>query len=216
MALIRSYFPIPCHSHQSLDNGCVIHGILPVGFQTARGSRKSVSGLSDHAFLNGTLHPSKPDGGQAEREDDTRSRRLVAFPVVGQLGYEDTSLVIYTTTPWTLPSNLFIAVNPSFEYVRMLDERSGRHYILLDSGLSFFYKDPKKAKYKVVNKVSGKEMIGWKYTPLFPYFTEQISDCFQVIGAGYVGEYTDVVKTPCQVLPPCASSCQLLALWNQC
>lgn len=47
---------------------------------------------------------------------------LVAFPVLNQPGYEDTSLVIYTTTPWTLPSNLFIAVHPEFEYVRVLDE----------------------------------------------------------------------------------------------
>lgn len=115
---------------------------------------------------------------------------LVAFPVVSQAGYENTSLVIYTTTPWTLPSNLLIAVNPSFEYVRLLDENSGRHYIILESGLPFLYKDPKKAKYKVLSKISGKDMIGWKYTPLFPYFTEQFSDCFQVIGADYVGGYS--------------------------
>ncbi|KAH8763660.1 isoleucyl-tRNA synthetase [Diaporthe sp. PMI_573] len=120
---------------------------------------------------------------------------LVAFPVVGQVGYEDTSLVIYTTTPWTLPSNLFIAINPSFEYVKILDEKSGRHYIILESGLSSLYKDLKKAKYKVLDKILGKEMIGWKYTPLFPYFTQQFSDCFQVIGADYVeaGEGTGLV-----------------------
>ncbi|KAI2615725.1 isoleucyl-tRNA synthetase [Hypomontagnella submonticulosa] len=107
---------------------------------------------------------------------------LVAFPVQGK----DSSLIIYTTTPWTLPSNLFIAVHPDFEYLEILDEASGKQYILLESGLSMLYKDKKKAKYKVVGKLKGKDMIGWKYEPLFRYFIDQFSDCFQVIGADYV------------------------------
>jgi isoleucyl-tRNA synthetase len=58
------------------------------------------------------------------------------------------------------------------------------------------YKDPKKAKYKVLGKLLGKEMIGWKYQqPLFPYFTEDFADCFEVIGADHVeaGEGTGLV-----------------------
>ncbi|KUL88822.1 hypothetical protein ZTR_03471 [Talaromyces verruculosus] len=119
---------------------------------------------------------------------------LVAFPVVGRDGPQ-TSLVIYTTTPWTLPSNLLIAVHPKFEYVEILDETSGKQYILLESGLSILYKDPKKAKYKVLRKILGKDMVGWKYEPLFSYFTQDFSDCFQVIGADYVeaGEGTGLV-----------------------
>ncbi|KAI0880616.1 isoleucyl-tRNA synthetase [Annulohypoxylon maeteangense] len=107
---------------------------------------------------------------------------LVAFPVIGR----DSSLIIYTTTPWTLPSNLLIAVHPEFEYVEILDEASGKQYILLESGLSMLYKDKKKAKYKILGKLEGKEMIGWKYEPLFRYFADQFADCFQVIGADYV------------------------------
>lgn len=120
---------------------------------------------------------------------------LVAFPVLNQTGYENTSLVIHTTTPWTLPSNLFIAVHPEFEYVKILDEKSSRNYIILEAGLSSLYKDLKKAKYKVLSKISGKELVGWQYEPLFPYFTEQFSDCFRVIGADYVeaGEGTGLV-----------------------
>jgi isoleucyl-tRNA synthetase len=119
---------------------------------------------------------------------------LVAFPVVGRDGPQ-TSLVIYTTTPWTLPSNLLIAVHPKFVYVEILDEASGKQYILLESGLSMLYKDPKKAKYKVLRKILGKDMVGWKYEPLFSYFTQDFSDCFQVISADYVeaGEGTGLV-----------------------
>ncbi len=111
---------------------------------------------------------------------------LVAFPVVGQEEYKNTSLVIYTTTPWTLPSNLLIAAHKDFEYLEILDEKSGKQYILLESGLSVLYKDSKKAKYKVLKKIRGSDMVGWKYEPLFRYFVDQFSDCFQVISAEYV------------------------------
>jgi isoleucyl-tRNA synthetase len=111
---------------------------------------------------------------------------LVSFPVLGVEGKEDTSLVIYTTTPWTLPSNLLIAVHPDFEYVEILDEKTGRRYIMLESGLSMLYKDPTKAGYTILDKTSGKSMVGWKYKPLFNFFFDAFSDCFEVIAATYV------------------------------
>ncbi|KAH7317048.1 isoleucyl-tRNA synthetase [Stachybotrys elegans] len=111
---------------------------------------------------------------------------LVAFPILGVPGKENTSLVIYTTTPWTLPSNLLIALHPDLEYIEILDEKTGKRYILLEVGLSMLYKDPKKAKYKVLERIPGKSMVGWKYRPLFHYFSHSFSDCFQVIAADYV------------------------------
>ncbi|KAK4233624.1 isoleucyl-tRNA synthetase [Achaetomium macrosporum] len=111
---------------------------------------------------------------------------LVSFPLLGVEGKEDTSLVVYTTTPWTLPSNLLIAVNPNFEYMEVLDEKTNQRYITLESGLSMLYKDLKKAKYKVLDKIPGKYMVGWKYKPLFNYFTDAFSDCFQTIAADYL------------------------------
>jgi isoleucyl-tRNA synthetase len=120
---------------------------------------------------------------------------VVSFPLVGVEGMENTSLVIYTTTPWTLPSNLFVAAHPDFEYVVIHDEDSGRQYVLLESGIGSIYKNIKKAKYKIVKKLMGKDMIGWKYEPLFQYFVKDFSDCFHVIGADYVeaGEGTGLV-----------------------
>jgi isoleucyl-tRNA synthetase len=61
---------------------------------------------------------------------------VVSFPLSGLEDQENTSLLIYTTTPWTLPSNLLIACHPDFEYLKVLDEKSGRHFVLLESGLS--------------------------------------------------------------------------------
>lgn len=120
---------------------------------------------------------------------------LVAFPLVGVAGKENTSLVVYTTTPWTLPSNLLIAAHPDFEYLEILDEASGKKYLMMESGLNMLYKDPKKAKYQVLGKIKGAEMVGWRYEPLFKYFTSTFSDCFQVISADYVeaGEGTGLV-----------------------
>ncbi|KAI1812984.1 Valyl/Leucyl/Isoleucyl-tRNA synthetase [Poronia punctata] len=77
---------------------------------------------------------------------------------------------------------------PSLKYLEILDEKTGKQYILMESGLSMLYKDPKKARYKVLDKILGKDMIGWKYEPLFNYLTDRFSDCFRVIRAEYVEE----------------------------
>src|SRR5690242_3783907 len=81
-----------------------------------------------------------------------------------------------TTTPWTLPSNTGLCAHPDFEYVKILDEASGKHYILLESLLRTLYKDPKKAKFKIVEKLKGKDMLGWKYEPLFEYLYDEFKD----------------------------------------
>jgi isoleucyl-tRNA synthetase len=110
---------------------------------------------------------------------------VVSFPLLGP-EHSNTSLLIWTTTPWTLPSNLAIAAHPDFEYIKFHDEASNRDYILLESGLPVLYKNPAKAKFSKVGKVLGKDMLGWKYKPLFPYFSQEYEDCFRVINALFV------------------------------
>lgn len=108
----------------------------------------------------------------------------IGFNVVGQ---EKTQLVAWTTTPWTLPSNLALCVNPDFEYVKIYDEKKDRHYILLESLIKTLYKKPKDEKFKVVEKIQGKDLVGLKYEPLFPYFVERMgATAFRVVGDGYV------------------------------
>lgn len=49
------------------------------------------------------------------------------------------------------------------------------------------YKDPKKAKFKVVERLKGKDMLGWRYQPLFDYFYKEFRDYgFKVLNATYV------------------------------
>jgi isoleucyl-tRNA synthetase len=95
----------------------------------------------------------------------------VAFSLVDD---PKTSLLAWTTTPWTLPSNLALCVHPDFNYVKIYDEERDQNYILLESRLVAVYKDPKKAKIKKVGLFSGEDMRGWRYTPMFEYFTEKV------------------------------------------
>ncbi|ODV89552.1 hypothetical protein CANCADRAFT_140646 [Tortispora caseinolytica NRRL Y-17796] len=110
---------------------------------------------------------------------------VISFPLVSD---PSTKLLIWTTTPWTLPSNLAIAVNPAFEYIKIHDDATDSNYILLESGLTTLYKNPKKASFQITEKgILGSKLVGEKYTPVFDYFYEKYKDtAFRVIGADYV------------------------------
>ncbi|PKI82307.1 Ils1p [Malassezia vespertilionis] len=97
----------------------------------------------------------------------------IAFTLVDE---PDTSFLAWTTTPWTLPSNLAICVHPDLDYVKIWDEERARHFILCEKLLGTVYKDPKKAKIKKVASYKGKELGNIKYQPLFPYYYEQYKD----------------------------------------
>lgn len=79
-----------------------------------------------------------------------------------------TYFLAWTTTPWTLPSNLGLCVGPEIEYVKILDKDSGDYYILAESRLSAYYKN--ESDYEIIYKRLGKDFLGAEYEPLFPYF----------------------------------------------
>ncbi|KAF5006005.1 hypothetical protein F66182_15879, partial [Fusarium sp. NRRL 66182] len=91
-------------------------------------------------------------------KDVTDPAVVVSFPLVED---PNVCLLAWTTTPWTLPSNTGLCVNPEFDYIKILDEASGKHYILMETLLRTLYKDPKKAKFKIVDKFKGSMMKGW-------------------------------------------------------
>jgi len=95
----------------------------------------------------------------------------VTFPLVEDPSIE---LVAWTTTPWTLPSNLAAAVNPDFDYIKLLNEESGKTYIIADCRLKEFKKDNKQMKkLKTLEKFKGTTLVGKRYTPLFDYFKDR-------------------------------------------
>ncbi|KAI8453515.1 isoleucyl-tRNA synthetase [Phakopsora pachyrhizi] len=108
----------------------------------------------------------------------------ISFPLL-----EDptTCLLAWTTTPWTLPSNLALCVHPQLTYIKIFDENHQKNFIICEKLLGTLYKDPKKAKYKKVGSYLGKELEGWTYEPLMPYFYEQYKEtAFKVVTDTYV------------------------------
>ena len=109
---------------------------------------------------------------------------VVTFPLLDD---PQTCFLAWTTTPWTLPSNVALAANPDFEYIKILDGASKKYYILLEALIKTLYKDPKKAKYQVVERLKGSDMLGWRYTPPFDYFYDKFKDHgFRLLNAAYV------------------------------
>ena len=92
---------------------------------------------------------------------------MISFPLTSD---PSVAFLAWTTTPWTLPSNLALCVNPNFEYIKIKDEESGSTWILLESRLEMLYKDPKKAKFTVLEKMTGASLKGLEYEPLFEFF----------------------------------------------
>lgn len=76
---------------------------------------------------------------------------------------ENTYFMAWTTTPWTLPSNVGLTVNPNESYVKV--ENEGEFYILAEALLE----NVLKGEYKVVQKYVGKDLEGMRYIPLFDF-----------------------------------------------
>jgi isoleucyl-tRNA synthetase len=95
----------------------------------------------------------------------------------------NTWFLAWTTTPWTLPSNLGLALGAEIEYVKVLD--GDEKYILAKSRLEHYYKDP--SEYRIIETYTGADLIDISYEPLFPYFdTLKESNAFRTFNAGYV------------------------------
>lgn len=85
-------------------------------------------------------------------------------------------LVIWTTTPWTLPSNLALCVNPDFYYLVMLNSKTNRRIVLAECRLDYFRHETKLGdELAVMEKLKGTDLEGLKYEPLFQYFWDSPS-----------------------------------------
>jgi isoleucyl-tRNA synthetase len=100
-----------------------------------------------------------------------------------KLEEEDTYALSWTTTPWTLPGNLALAVNPKITYAYVKDSSDGNTYLLAKELISTFYKNEE--EYTIVKEIKGKELEGKKYEPLYPYFKNN-PNSFQFILGDFV------------------------------
>ncbi len=94
-------------------------------------------------------------------------------------------VMAWTTTPWTLPANSALAVNPDMKYVRMQDS-DGAVYVIAESRLKAYEKQLANAE--KIGEVMGADLVGKKYTPLFDYYAGTSDLLYQVISAEYVSD----------------------------
>ncbi|XP_014785277.1 isoleucine--tRNA ligase, cytoplasmic [Octopus bimaculoides] len=108
---------------------------------------------------------------------------IVSFPILDD---PEVSLVAWTTTPWTLPSNLSVCVNADLDYIKLLDKSNNKIFILMEARLCSLYRSEE--EYTILEKFKGKTLEGKKYKPLFTYFEymREKTGCFQVLCDGYV------------------------------
>ena len=85
---------------------------------------------------------------------------------------EDAYAVFWTTTPWTVPTNFAIVVGADIDYVEVRPKSgkfAGKKFYLGKPLLGSYAKELGD-DYEVVRELKGKEMAGWRYWPVFPYF----------------------------------------------
>lgn len=95
-------------------------------------------------------------------------------------GKENEYFLGWTTTPWTLPGNVALAVNPNMNYVRVRVEED--IYILAESLAPMVLK----GNYEILDVLKGKELIGLSYEAIFNYVT--VDKGYRIIGADFVTE----------------------------
>ena len=91
-------------------------------------------------------------------------------------------ILAWTTTPWTLPANLALAVGPEIEY-SILQNAAGERFIIADERRSAYEKEL--ADFTVVGSVTGAELVGRSYTPMFDFFADT-PNAFRVLSADFV------------------------------
>ncbi|HEU4418862.1 MAG TPA: isoleucine--tRNA ligase, partial [Planctomycetota bacterium] len=128
-------------------------------------------------------------------DDATRPRQdpaiTVAFSLHAQTGDPGPlQMLVWTTTPWTLPSNLALAVGPEIDYA--IVQKGGVRYVIGAATIAQYRKELD--GFTTERTLKGKELVGRTYEPLFPYFSKH-PNSFRVLAGDFVdtAEGTGVV-----------------------
>ncbi len=123
------------------------------------------------------------------RQDPALTVGFLLDPKPGEL---PTRLVAWTTTPWTLPSNMGLAVKPDADYAIL--EKAGARLILAEASREHYAAELE--GFAEVGHLTGVDLVGRTYAPLFPFFADKKKEgAFRVVPAGFIelGEGTGVV-----------------------
>ena len=101
-----------------------------------------------------------------------------------------TSILAWTTTPWTLPGNVALAVDNDIDYIKV---KEGDEYLIVAEALLTLLKESP----EVVERMKGRDLVGLEYEPLYPYSVPEEGRAHYVVDADFVStdEGTGVVHT---------------------
>lgn len=105
----------------------------------------------------------------------------IAFKLKEQMDGKTAYVLAWTTTPWTLPSNLALATGPDIDYVVL--EKDGEIIIMAEAAHSKYEKEFGEAA--LLKTVKGSDLKGLRYEPLFPFFKDT-ENAFQILNADFV------------------------------
>ena len=129
---------------------------------------------------------------EVEYDEITSPSIYVKFPLADREG----SLVIWTTTPWTIPANTFVAVDGEMTYQAVRAEKDGSSERLYIAGpcVEDVLKRGRYEDYEVVNEYTGAELVGWEYDhPLADRIAEYAD--FEGAGEVYTADYVEADRT---------------------
>lgn len=122
-------------------------------------------------------------------EDKQDKAVTVKFKVKGS---EKKFILAWTTTPWTLPANLGLAVGAELAYVELLDKATGETYVLSKDRVASYYKNEE--DYTIVREYPGSCLVGIEYEPLF-------DDLVTLVEAGNVSKDVKIGMNAYHVVP---------------
>ncbi len=108
-------------------------------------------------------------------KDVKEATAFVKFKVKGE---ENKYILAWTTTPWTLPSNVALAINKSYDYVEVV--QNGEHLYLAKALLNVL-----DGEYEVVKEFKGEALLGMEYEQLFPFYTPE-EKAFYIVHGDFV------------------------------
>jgi isoleucyl-tRNA synthetase len=107
-----------------------------------------------------------------------------AVTVLFKLADQDTYICAWTTTPWTLPSNLALCVGGDIDYVKVHDEDLGKDIIVARERMDAIGKGK---RLTVIESMPGSALVGLRYDPLFDFFADLATEgAFQIVSDDYV------------------------------
>lgn len=146
----------------------------------------------------------KMDDSYRERSDKAVT---VKFKLIDKPNFlkseKDIYILAWTTTPWTLPSNLALSVNKDADYVLL--EKDNNLFIIGKNVIDKYKKElfsEKEDKFVIISEFKGSDLVGLKYEPLFDYLVklkevENSKNCFTIIAGDFVtlDDGTGIVHT---------------------